>query len=189
MNHTQDKELKRLIASYFDGDTTLAEERHLRELLAHCDDHSAEAEEARAVLSLFSTGRQMQAQGQLLATPRQAKPTHRKQHHFMRVAIAAAAVTILFAAATALLLPSADFSGNNGKLFADLKSPGKTFSSNSASVCYANIGGETTNDQAAVEAIVFSQLGEIGEASGNLSKTVDNEISTISELIKLQNNI
>lgn len=107
----------------------------------------------------------------------------------MRVAIAAAVVTILFAAATALLLPSADLSGNNGKLFADLKSPVKTFSGNSASVCYANIGGETVNDQAAVEAIVFSQLGEIGEASGDLSKAIDNDISIISELIKPQSNI
>lgn len=185
-----DNELKRLIAEYFDGNTTLAEENRLRVLLSQSDDRSTEAEEARAVLSLFAASRKLEAANRDYSPKPSAAKPQRKYRYFMRLSVAAAIVTVLFAAATALLLPSADLQEGTGRdLLAGMSSSSKSLTSNRPSACFARIGGETTNDPDAVESIVLSQLGEIGAASGNLTQTVDNDISIISEFIKQQNNI
>ena len=56
-NISDHDELLRLVNRYFEGDTSLAEERNLRRLLAQSSCTDAPVEEARAVMGVFACGR------------------------------------------------------------------------------------------------------------------------------------
>lgn len=84
-------ELEKLIARYFDGETSLAEERRLRMLLARPEATGEAADEARAVMGVFAAQR----------------ASMRPQRRTSRTAPwrAAAAIAMIVAVAMALLLP------------------------------------------------------------------------------------
>lgn len=84
-------ELDRLIARYFDGETSLAEERRLRLLLARPEATGDAADEARAVMGVF-------------AAQRAAMHTQRRTRRTAPWRVAAA-ITLIAGVAVALLLP------------------------------------------------------------------------------------
>jgi len=84
------QELDRLIARYFDGETTLDEERKLRKMLASPDATENAADEARAVMGIF-------------AAQRTCKRVAAKHHKRLSLWHAAAGMAILLAAGAALL--------------------------------------------------------------------------------------
>ena len=87
-------ELDRLIARYFDGETSLAEERRLRLMLARPEATGDAADEARAVMGVFAAQR---------ASMRPQRRAHRSAPWQ-----AAAAIALIAAVAVALLLPRPD---------------------------------------------------------------------------------
>lgn len=102
IDHTR---LKRLIDSYFEGTTSLAEEKLLRRLLAESDDRSEAAEEARAVLGVFAVSRRLPS-----AAP--VSTSRRKRRLPLRaVASVAASLAVIIIGTVALVkMPGRDIS-------------------------------------------------------------------------------
>lgn len=134
-------ELKILIGRYFNGETSLDEEKLLRQLLAakDCPDIE-EADEARAVMA-FS-----------LATPDATGETYKttttvkqRKKHLVWWNCAAAAIV-----AAALITPALRPSGSYGE-------------------CVAYVNGTRIDDTETVTAMMFSELGEAAKASNQIA--------------------
>lgn len=89
-----DDSVHRLIKLYFDGETTLAQERQLKELLARTTSEDSDIAEARAVLSV---------------TARCAVPRRRARHRgAVRMIVTVAATFVLIALGTVGVLTRGD---------------------------------------------------------------------------------
>ncbi len=158
--------LHELIQLYFAGETTLQQERKLRNLLAKSNDCSPEAEEARALLSYFAVAGSMQA-----TTPRPvAKPAKRKLLTPMRIASAVACAIALPIVCTMIWSDSAGLSTpmDNGNL------------------SYAHIKGVATNDASRIDDMILSQLSEINDVVGSVDQSFDEDIINMSTLLNQQ---
>ncbi|MDE5643611.1 MAG: hypothetical protein K2I56_08985 [Muribaculaceae bacterium] len=148
-NNNNEKYLHRLIELYFDGMTSLDEERQLRRLLADGRFRSAEAEEARAVMCV--------AVG--LSPTCSRKP--RRLPAFGRVAAAAVA---------AVAVVSAGLYFGSGE---------KTLPVSKGQECYAYVGTELVRDPEVVMEIMQAQLAEMSEVADDFSRDIENTILTI----------
>lgn len=97
-------DINTLINKYFDGETTVAEERQLREMLANPAYDSPEADEARATMAMIDA---------MAATAHRnvhLKPAlHRPRHAFWsQCAKAAAVAVVITVGAIAIFKPSPD---------------------------------------------------------------------------------
>lgn len=141
-----------LIERYFDGLTSLEEERTLRSLLASVAPGSDPlADEARAVMG-FS-----------LASPLPApakRPARRRLSPALRAwSGAAAAAVILFAIGWSV----------------------QHTAPQSSEQCVAYIDGRAVTDHSAVMALVHTDLAALGSASGNVNSEISSEMSQMSE--------
>lgn len=148
-NSNKEIYLHRLIELYFNGMTSLDEERQLRRLLADGRFRSAEAEEARAVMSV--------AVG--LSPTCSRKP--RRLPAFGRVAAAAVA---------AVAVVSAGLYFSSGE---------KILPASKGQECYAYVGTELVRDPEVVMEIMQAQLAEMSEVADDFSRDIENTILTI----------
>lgn len=148
-NNNNEKYLHRLIDLYFDGMTSLDEERQLRRLLADSRFRSEKAEEARAVMSVA------------VGLSPECPPNPRRSPVFGRVAAAAVA-------AAAVVSAGLYFSGRE-----------KTLPVSKGQECYAYIGTEIVRDPDVVMEIMQAQLTEMSEVADDFSRDIENTIMTI----------
>lgn len=159
--------LHQLIQLYFDGETTLAQERQLRTMLSLSDDRSAEAEEARALLSFFSASRSIEPAQQLPAMSHSPKPIARKRLKAFRNLVAAAVAIAVLLGGAMLWFPSASLSAG----------------ADSGCLAYARVQGESTHDPSRIDDLIFSQLSEMSDAAGDVRQSVDEELVNMSILL------
>lgn len=95
-------QLLELVDRYFEGETSLAEEKQLRRMLAETDSDTAEIEEARAVMGIFATSRRQPASADTPA----AGPRRRRRTFPLAAISAAASVVVIIVAVLSLLHPA-----------------------------------------------------------------------------------
>lgn len=146
-------EATRLATLYFDGFSSLDQERRLRILLADPALRSDLLDEARAVMgyALFSP------------VPAAAATPSRCPDLWIRRAAAVAAV--LAAAISFLSAPAPSVS---------VATP--------EAQCVAYVGGQKITDPDAVLAMVYSDLSEFSEVSSELSEQIDGQLSEFADL-------
>lgn len=150
-------EANRLIARYFDGLTSTAEERRLRQLLADAEVTGREADEARAVLSYAAmSGRTVSV------------ATAERQHPPVRRWSAAASVAASIVAAATLGWWAFAGGGAAGDQSAD---------------CIAYVDGHRIDDPQQVRDIVDTELSLFGQASDAVADDITDDLNSISSAI------
>lgn len=149
-------ELDILIARYFDGDTTVVEERTLLRELLNAGSLWPEAREALAVMGYgHMADRGKDSSGRNAADGR--RPV-------VRNLWAAASV-----AAVALLLSWMSLRFDTGR----------------HTECFAFVDGHKVNDNEMVMRIMSAQLGEMSQASGELADAVTEDWKELGEALKV----
>lgn len=147
--------LNRLIDRYFNGATSLADERRLREALADPRYEGANVDAARAVMGVFAASRRLDS----------AKPSlglnSRHRRGFSAIASAAASIALLFVASVALTARGAD---------------------NDLSKAYARVGTTTINDPNAISQMIVADLASISEASASVEESIFEGLSVFDDI-------
>lgn len=148
--------IERLAGAYFEGETSLSEEKELRMILAsHPEIVSPETEELRAILGLFAVSR---VQGRPTAV------TSRKP--WMRMALKPVlAITTSAAATVAILI---------GLSSQDAQAA-------DADVCFTRVGEITIDNPQKVKDTALSEMRLIAEASEELNSSVAADFSLLRE--------
>lgn len=143
-----------LIERYFDGDTTLGEERGLRAVLLALApaERDQAAEEALAVMGYARMEAAPAANAESGVSP------VRWRRMLLRGGAAAAVAAVL---AVTAVLPR--FAGDGG------------------GECIAYVDGSRIVDEHAVMGIIDAQLGEMGEAADDVSRQMESDFSEIRE--------
>ena len=143
-------ELHKLIEDYFEGNTTLEQERELRRELSKPEwDGDTAAEEARAVAG-FS-----------LASAQDAihrEPRHVNSMRLVRICTAAAAIAVL-----AII-------GGHRLFFHD---------HDVTAICYAYVDGDEISDQLTVMSLLDQELSDIAAAAQEMDENIDEECDAI----------
>lgn len=180
-------ELLRLVDRYFEGETSLEEERLLRRLLAESESRSAEVEEARAVMGLF-------------ACARSGAPCRRKERRslWFPISVAASIAVIIGTVITlsnmsigkmptqeALAMASqADSHGDRHDSIAQLM-PGEKRTAghigNSDAAAAGSIRCPDTPDEAA--ALISSEMGYMAEAQRTTYESMADDLVSIASII------
>lgn len=194
-------ELHRLVERYFDGDTTPAEERRMRRLLAESDDMSDDIEAARAVTGIFAAARKIAASQSLpsensLNTPSspEASAPSRRSHIWAAISVAAS-VALLVA-----LVMKLTFSGNmldkGGEQFAG--QPGLPHSDSVAMLAsgesrsvasYRGMALSQGNvrhivDDDDVAALISTEMGYMAEAERSVESSVEADFNSLSGILQ-----
>lgn len=149
-------EANRLIARYFDGLTSTAEERRLRQLLADAEVTGREADEARAVLSYAA----MSGRTASVATAERQRPVRRWS------TAASVAASIIAVATLGWWAFAGD--GDAGDQSAD---------------CIAYVDGIRIDDPQQVRDIVDTELSLFGQASDAVADDITDDLNSISSAI------
>lgn len=154
-----DQQLQLLIDRYFDGLTTLDEERRLRRLLSEPHTPTEATREALAVISFTHHIEHKQTN---VAVARKKKL---RLHPLVKLSAAAAVLAVVGAS-----------------IFSLWKSD-ITLEQNSAATYYAHIGGSRIVDHDEIEQLMFEQLSEINQASDDMQADIDNDLQTLSNAL------
>lgn len=149
------EELHKLIDRYFEGETTLEEERLLAEVLTETSADDAEEEEALAVMSYAS-----------IRADDGGRISRRKAIWHVGWLYAAVSCVAVFVAVAGIL---AFLSERDIGLSGD--------------ECVAYVGGKRVDSEIEVASLIASQLGEMSLASESIVKEVDSELEDFRELI------
>lgn len=151
---TDSATLHRLIDAWFDGTTTVDEERTLRVMLAKADITDPEVSRTAAVMGLYSPAR-------LDILRHKAKSRRRLRIGAALTSCAAAAAAIL------LLLPAA--SGIR------LDNPGQK--------CYAIVDGHQVTDPEVIDAMLRMQLDELSANDSEIDRAILADLAQFSDFM------
>jgi len=146
-----EKDLLQLIDLYFDGATTLAQERELREALLKSKSNNPRVDEALAVMTFAAED------GQRRATDAVA-PRHGRRASWLSLAAAAAVAVLLAVGVWVGRNPVYDDGG-----------------------CSTVIACVPSDDPAVALALMNAQLGDISEASDNVNEAIASDFASLSE--------
>lgn len=194
-NTNPDDELYRLIDRYFEGETSLDEERRLRRLLAGSTRRDATLDEARAVMGLFAAARSAST----VQAPVQ-KPARRRRRQPLLVAVSvAASVAVIIGAALSLThisidgMPSgetmsiASASGmrpGNHDSIAQLMledNPGMAGGRHSVATVQGSVKNPDSPDD--VAALISSEMGYMAEAQRTMYESIEDDFVSLSAII------
>ncbi|MEZ3533274.1 MAG: hypothetical protein K1V90_09420 [Muribaculaceae bacterium] len=153
-------ELHNLIERYFDGETTLEEERLLLHTLLGMRELDEECASALAVMGYARTQ----------TAPRNAENAgailKKRSWHRYAAGVSVAAVIAVFSIGTVSnLIPN---------------------SSSPESECFACIDGDRTNNEEIVRHLIASQFEEVSQASESLDEEVENEFNEICNALNME---
>lgn len=152
MNDTDNKQMLRLIELYFEGETTLEQERELRRMLATSPLRTPEVEEARAVLGVVA----MMPRERVIRRPSRFIPV------IQRVA-AAAAILVAVIGISVYLTHVPEAPADNGD------------------ECFAYIGQEEVRDPKVVLDIMHEQLSYMAAVSDEVNQDIENNLNIIRQ--------
>lgn len=206
INRDINRELDTLIDRYFEGETTLAEEKRLRLLLATSASREPKVEEARAVMGIFAMARRQsgfaaipgKSAGMVKAavSPKTESANVKAAARRKRGAVWS---TIAAAASIAVLLGFAFVLSNIGKsgegnvrtaheigqrhsdtinLMAEIARGGHVSGTRSLAV----VNRAETDDE--VAAVLKLELGYMAEAERSVDKAVEDEFNSFSSLLE-----
>lgn len=148
------EELHRTIQRYFDGETSLEEERRLLSRLLSMPPGDDMAEEALAVMGFARCGG-AERRGAAARLPR-------RRHKGVAIAACVASLAVCTA------------------LFAYFSNPGDALTEDE---CVAYIGGERIENESTVMRLIAGQLDEMSAASEAVDKGIDDDLSDIREIM------
>lgn len=152
MNDTDNKQMLRLIELYFEGETTLEQERELRRMLATSPLRTPEVEEARAVLGVVA----MIPRERVIRSPSRFIPV------IQRVAAAAAILVAVIGISVYLThVPEAP--------------------ADNSDECFAYIGQEEVRDPEVVLDIMHEQLSYMAAVSDEVNQDIENNLNIIRQ--------
>lgn len=146
MNDNKYDCLLRMVEKYFDGDTTIEEEKWLRRELLSTDCRDAAVEEALAVMGYAATSRADALKSSAVAM--------RKSPSFPGWMAGAASVAVIIAISLALFSPQN--AGKTGR-------------------CVAYIHGQKIEDAEVIRNLASLQIAEIGESSDDIDEQIQKE--------------
>lgn len=144
-----------LIQRYFDGETSLDEERNLLNELLSIPSGDPLADEALAVIGFtkIDKGESRVGEGNY----------GRRRHGFISVAAACVAVVVVGAGILSYFI-------RTGNSFANEE-------------CVAYVGGERIESESAVMSLIAGQLDEMSDASASVEKEIDSDLGDIREIM------
>lgn len=187
-NNYNREALLRLIDRYFEAETSLEEERYLRQLLVEtdCDDTAVEA--ARAVMGVFAIDRKIadcKSQKSVLKPQRKLRGAH------WAVILAVASVAIIIVAVVPLMNNGQSSNqemlsvASAGDLHDSIVQP--TSVENTLDAHHNSMAMMTINSPespAEIDALIKSELGLMVEAQNSVYESVVNDVATISSIMK-----
>ena len=181
--------LLRLIERYFEAETSLEEERYLRQLLVEtdCDDPAVEA--ARAVMGVFAVDRKIadyKSQKTVL------KPQRKLRGVRWAVISAVASVAIIVAVVSLMNsgqrtnqdMLSVAFVGDLHDFIAQQTSIENTLDAHHNTMAMAAMTINNPESPAEIDALIKSELGLMAEAQNSVYESVVNDFTAISSIIK-----
>lgn len=193
--HTAEyNELLRLIDRYFDGATSLDEERRLRAMLAVCDSDDDIIEEARAVTGVFAAARR---QSSVANAGRTSAARRLRRRHLLVAVSVAASVAIMIGAALSLsnisignaqsgttIALASEISPRQGNhdTVACLMKDGKTASHGRRMMVMAASVVNMPDTPDDVAALISSEMGLMAEAQRNVYDSVADDFVSISAI-------
>lgn len=182
--------LLRLIERYFEAETSLEEERYLRQLLVETDCNDSAVEAARAVMGVFAVDRKIadyKSQKTVL------KPQRKLRGVRWTVISAVASVAIIIVAVVSLMnsgqrtnqdMLSVAFVGDLHDFIAQLISSENTLDAHHNSMAMAAMTINNPESPAEIDALIKSELGLMAEAQNSVYESVVNDFTAISSIIK-----
>lgn len=149
------EKLHKLIQQYFDGETSLEEERSLLAQLLSMPPGDDLADEALAVMVFARYGK----------AGKKKKAAFSRRSIYKITSVAAACV-----ASVALCIG----------FFSYLSNPGNSFSNEE---CVAYIGGEKIENESMVMSLIADQLDEMSVASDAVEKEINDDLNDIREIM------
>ena len=182
--------LLRLIERYFEAETSLEEERYLRQLLVETDCNDSAVEAARAVMGVFAVDRKISDTQQLNTA---SSPKRRFGGTNWAVISAVASVAIIIVAVVSLMnsgqrtnqdMLSVAFIGDLQDFIAQLTSSENTLDAHHNSMAMAAMTINNPESPAEIDALIKSELGLMAEAQNSVYESVVNDFTAISSIIK-----
>ena len=182
--------LLRLIERYFEAETSLEEERYLRQLLVEPDCNDSAVEAARAVMGVFAVDRKISDTQQLNTA---SSPKRRFGGTNWAVISAVASVAIIIVAVVSLMnsgqrtnqdMLSVAFVGDLHDFIAQLTSSENTLDAHHNSMAMAAMTINNPESPAEIDALIKSELGLMAEAQNSVYESVVNDFTAISSIIK-----
>lgn len=182
--------LLRLIERYFEAETSLEEERYLRQLLVETDCNDSAVEAARAVMGVFAVDRKISDTQQLNTA---SSPKRRFGGTNWAVISAVASVAIIIVAVVSLMnsgqrtnqdMLSVAFIGDLQDFIAQLTSIENTLDAHHNTMAMAAMTINNPESPAEIDALIKSELGLMAEAQNSVYESVVNDFTAISSIIK-----
>lgn len=193
-NNDVNDELLRLVDRYFEGETSTAEERRLRTLLAVSDSEAEEVNAARAVMGVFATARRAGDDAGSVKSPR------RRRRALLATVSVAASVAIIIGAALSVsdISIGKQPSGGTMMLASDagnrqwrhdsiamlMKGDGKSNRQARHSVAMASARVNTPDNPDDIAALISSEMGCMAEAQRSVYESITDDFVSISEIMK-----
>lgn len=181
--------LLRLIDRYFEGETSLEEERTLRQSLAETDCNDEAVEAARAVMGVFAVQRRIATEKKQAVT---SKPRRLLSATQWVAVSAVASVAIIIVAVVSLMnvnpmqqqgmLSVASLTGNHDSIAQLMPSERSTMSKNS--VAFASERVNTPESSAEIDALIKSEMGLMAEAQSSVYQSVVSDFDEFSSIMK-----
>ena len=192
-NNDVNDELLRLVDRYFEGETSTAEERRLRTLLAVSDSEAEEVNAARAVMGVFATARRAGDDAGSVKSPR------RRRRALLATVSVAASVAIIIGAALSVsdisigkqpsggtMMLASDAGNRQGRhdSIAMLMGDGKSNRQARHSVAMASARVNTPDNPDDIAALISSEMGCMAEAQRSVYESITDDFVSISEIMK-----
>ena len=190
-NNDVNDELLRLVDRYFEGETSTAEERRLRTLLAVSDSEAEEVNAARAVMGVFATARRAGDDAGSVKSPRRA---------LLATVSVAASVAIIIGAALSVsdisigkqpsggtMMLASDAGNRQGRhdsIAMLMKGDGKSNRQARHSVAMASARVNTPDNPDDIAALISSEMGCMAEAQRSVYESITDDFVSISEIMK-----
>ncbi len=193
-NNDVNDELLRLVDRYFEGETSTAEERRLRTLLAASDSEAEEVNAARAVMGVFAVARRAGDDAGSVRAPRR----HRRA--LLATVSVAASVAIIIGAALSVsdisigkqpsggtMMLASDAGNRQGRhdsIAMLMKGDGKSNRQARHSVAMASARVNTPDNPDDIAALISSEMGCMAEAQRSVYESITDDFVSISEIMK-----
>ena len=174
-NNDVNDELLRLVDRYFEGETSTAEERRLRTLLAVSDSEAEEVNAARAVMGVFATARRAGDDAGSVKSPR------RRRRALLATVSVAASVAIIIGAALSVSDISIGKQPSGGTMML-ASDAGNRQARHSVAMASARVNTPDNPDD--IAALISSEMGCMAEAQRSVYESITDDFVSISEIMK-----
>lgn len=189
-------ELLRLVNRYFEGETSIEEERNLRRLLVESTSHDEAIEEARAVMGIFACSRVAARRPEAQSPMADSRRRRRRRSQWAAIS-AVASVAVLIAAVVSLTrfdkMPNSDtltaasycrLSDHYDSIAQIGQDNHRTISAGHLSVATSANGVNSPDTPEEISALINSEMGCMAEAERSMYESIADDFVSLQVIMK-----